>query len=159
MMKYAAVSRRVALVLAAMMASPWLSAAELKPKTTDAFNKYVAVTEARMTAELKPDGQFLYPDQPAARSDEEMRDAYLRLRRGEILVTRQEARLDGKEVEVPDGMVHHWVGMVFIPGANLEQVLAVAKDYDHRAELYHPEIIAAHIISYFLPGLPIVGAE
>lgn len=124
------------------------SAAELRQKTTDAFNKYVAVTEARMAEELKPDGKFLYPDRPAPVPSEEMRDAYNRLKRGEILVERQETRLDGKDVEVPDGMVHHWVGLMFIPGANLEQTLAVVKDYDHRDVLYKPEVIASRTISH-----------
>src|SRR5215472_5722720 len=122
-------------------------AAELKQKTTDAFNKYVAVTEARMADEVKPGGAFLYPDHPAVNSSPEMLDAYNRLKRGEILVERQETKLDGKDVEVPDGMVHHWVGLMFIPGANLQQTLAVVQDYDHRAELYKPEVIAAHVIS------------
>jgi hypothetical protein len=122
------------------------SAAELKQKTTDAFNRYVAVTEQRMANELKSGSSFLYPDHPAPNGSGEMRDAYQRLKRGEILVVRQETTQDGKEVEVPDGMVHHWVGIVFIPGANLEQVVEVAKDYDHRAELYKPEVIAAHTI-------------
>lgn len=123
-------------------------AAELKQKTSDAFNRYVAVTEARMAEELKPGGKFLYPDHPAPNPSEEMRDAYDRLKRGEILIERQEAILDGKHVEVPDGMVHHWVGLAFIPGVNLEQTLAVVQDYDHRAELYKPEVIAAHTISH-----------
>ena len=124
------------------------SAADLKQKTTDAFDKYVAVTEARMASELKPGGKFLYADHPAPVPSEEMRDAYNRLKRGEILVERQETKLDGKDVEVPDGMVHHWVGLVFIPGATLAQTLAVVQDYDHRAELYKPEVIAAHVISH-----------
>ena len=122
-------------------------AADLKPKTTEAFNRYVAVTEARIAGETKPGGKFLYPDRPAPEPSEQMRDAYARLRRGEILVERQETKLDGKEVEVPDGMVHHWVGLVFIPGANLAQTLAIVQDYDHRAELYKPEVIAAHTSS------------
>jgi hypothetical protein len=122
------------------------SAAELKQKTTDAFNKYVAVTEARMADEVKPGGAFLYPDHPAANSSPEMRDAYNRLRRGEILIERRETRLDGKDVAVPDGMVHHWVGLVFIPGASLEQTLAVVRDYDHRAELYKPEVTASRTL-------------
>ena len=123
-------------------------AADLKQKTTDAFNRYVAVTEERMTGELKADGKFLYPDHPASEPSEEMRDAYARLKRGEILVERQETKLNGKDVDVPDGMVHHWVGLMFIPGANLAQTLAVVQDYDHRAELYKPEVIAAHVISH-----------
>jgi len=148
LMKPTVVTRPLAVVFFLVVLGSAALAADLKQKTTDAFNRYVAVTEARMSAELKPDGMFLYPDRPAARPGEEMRDAYNRLRHGEILVVRQETQLDGKDVEVPDGMVHHWVGMIFIPGANLAQVLAVAKDYDHRAELYKPEIIAAHIIAH-----------
>jgi hypothetical protein len=124
------------------------SAAELKQKTTDAFNRYVAVTEERMAGEIQPGGRFLYPDHPGPKASEEMRDAYARLKRGVILVERQETKLDGKDVEVPDGMVHHWVGLMFIPGANLAQTLAVVQDYDHRAELYKPEVIAAHVISH-----------
>jgi hypothetical protein len=124
------------------------SAADLKQKTTDAFNKYVAVTEERMAGEVKPGGTFLYPDHPTSNPSEEMRDAYNRLKRGEILVERQETKLDGKDVEVPDGMVHHWVGLVFIPGATLADTLAVVQDYDHRAELYQPEVVAAHVISH-----------
>lgn len=121
-------------------------AADLKPKTSEAFNRYVAVTEARIAGETRPGGKFLYPDHPAPEPSEEMRNAYARLRRGEILVGRQETKLDGKEVDVPDGMVHHWVGLVFIPGANLAQTLAIVQDYDHRAELYKPEVTAAHTI-------------
>lgn len=124
------------------------TAADLKQKTTDAFDKYVAVTEARMAGELKPGEKFLYPDHLAPLPSEEMRDAYNRLKGGEILVERQETKLDGKDVGVPDGMVHHWVGLVFIPGANLAQTLAVVRDYDHRAELYKPEVTAAHVISH-----------
>jgi hypothetical protein len=121
-------------------------AADLKPKTTEAFDKYVAATEERMAAELRRGGGFLYPEGPASARSPEMRDAFDRLKRGEILIVRQETRLDGKEVEIPDGLVHHWLGIVFIPGVNLAQVLSVAKDYDHRAELYKPDVIAAHMI-------------
>jgi hypothetical protein len=124
------------------------SAADLKQKTTDAFNKYVAVTEERMAGELKPGGKFLYPDNPAPNPSDEMRDGYNRLKQGEILVERQETKLNGKDVDVPDGMVHHWVGLIFIPGATLADTLAVVQDYDHRAELYKPEVIAAHVISH-----------
>ena len=40
-------------------------------------------------------------------------------------------------------MVHHWVGLVFIPGTTLAKVIPTIQDYGHRAELYKPDVIAA----------------
>jgi hypothetical protein len=121
------------------------SGAELKPKTAAAFDKYVAATEQRFSGELKPGGPFLYVDALPAQE----RDAdYARLKNGEILVEKLTTRAPGVDKEVPDGMVHHWVALVFVPGVKLDYVLGVVKDYDHRAELYKPEVIASRLISH-----------
>ena len=119
--------------------------AELKEKTTTAFDKYVAATEARIQQEIKPGGAFLYID---ALSPDEMKSSYDKLKNGEILVEKRETKAPGVSSDVPDGMVHHWVGLAFIPGASLAQVTAIAKDYDRRAELYKPEISASRLISH-----------
>jgi len=117
-------------------------AAELKQPTVSAFDKYVAATERRMSAEVQPGGNFLYMDRLPA---PDMAGAYQRLKSGEILV--ETMRTPGFEKDVPNGMIHHWVGVIFIPGATLAKTLPVVKDYDHRAQLYAPEVIAAHIVS------------
>ena len=115
-------------------------AAELKQKTTTAFDRYVAATEARFTNELRPGGAFLFVD---GLKDNEKRKAYEQLKQGEILVEKLETRAQGVSSDVPDGMVHHWVGLVFIPGVTLAQTLPLVKDYDRRAELYKPDVIAS----------------
>lgn len=120
-------------------------AAQLKPQTVEAFNRYVTATEARFTKELRPDGTFLYVDSFSA---DARKNAYDRLKSGEILVERLETRQPGVSADVPDGMLHHWVGLVFIPGATLATTLPVVQDYDHRAELYKPDVIAARILSH-----------
>lgn len=120
-------------------------AAELKPKTTAAFDKYVAATEARINGELHPGGTFLYID---ANPDDVKKSSYDELKNGQILVERLETKADGVSADVPDGMVHHWVGLAFIPGATLAQVLPIVQDYDHRSELYKPDVIASHLISH-----------
>ncbi len=118
-------------------------AVNLKKETNAAFDKYVAATEARLAGELKPGGPFLYIDaQPA----DTRKASYEQLKKGEILVEQRGA--PGASAEVPEGMVHHWVGLAFIPGVTLAQVLPVLQDYDHRAELYKPDVIAAHQISH-----------
>lgn len=46
----------------------------------------------------------------------------------------------GAIVKVPGGLVHHWHGVVAIPGVTLQDVLAVAKDYDRYAAIHTPVI-------------------
>ncbi len=121
------------------------SGAELKPKTTAAFDKYVAATEQRFSSELKPGGPFLYVDALPA---EERNGDYTRLKSGEILIDKLTTRAPGVDKDVPDGMVHHWVALVFVPGVKLDHLLQVVKDYDRRAELYKPEVIASRLISH-----------
>jgi hypothetical protein len=122
-----------------------VSGAELKPKTVAAFDKYVAATQERFAGELKPGGPFLYVDSFSA---EERDSSYARLKNGEILIDKLTTRAPGVDKDVPDGMVHHWVALVFVPGAKLEHVLKIVKDYDHRAELYKPEVITSRLISH-----------
>jgi len=120
-------------------------AAELKQKTTTAFDRYVAATEARFVTELRPDGTFLYIDgmNPDAR-----RQAYDQLRQGEILVEKLETKASGVSSDIPDGMLHHWVGLIFIPDATLARTLPIVKDYDRRADLYKPDVSASRTIAH-----------
>lgn len=121
------------------------AAAELKPKTTAAFDRYVAATEARFANELRPGGAFLYID---ALSADQKNAAYSQLKQGEILVEKLETKAPGVSSDIPDGMVHHWVGLIFIPGVTLAQTLPLVKDYDRRAELYKPDVIASRTTSH-----------
>lgn len=136
--------RLAALILLAAC-SPTASAAELKQKTTTAFDRYVAATEARFANELRPDGPFLYID---AMNSDAKRQAYDQLKNGEILVQKLETKAPGVSSDVPDGMVHHWVGLIFIPGATLAKTLPIVKDYDRRAELYKPDVTASRTLAH-----------
>jgi hypothetical protein len=118
-------------------------AAELKQKTTTAFDRYVTATEARFANELRPGGPFLYVD---GLKPDEKRKAYEQLKQGEILVEKLETRAPGVSADIPDGMVHHWVGLIFIPGATLSNTLPLVKDYDRRAELYKPDVSASRTL-------------
>jgi hypothetical protein len=118
-------------------------AAELKEKTVAAFDKYVAATEARINNELRPAGPFLYVD---SLPDYARKSAYEQLKNGEILIQHLETTGPGISADPPDGMIHHWVGLTFISSVRLAQVLPVVQDYDHRAELYKPEVTASHLI-------------
>ena len=118
-------------------------ATELKQKTAVAFDRYVAATEARFAHELRPGGIFLYID---GLGTDQRSAAYTQLKQGEILVEKLETR--GASSDIPDGIVHHWVGIIFIPGVTLAQTLPVVKDYDRRADLYKPDVIASRTTSH-----------
>ena len=47
----------------------------------------------------------------------------------------------------PDGLIHHWMGAVFIPGATVAQVLALAQDYNHHQDYYKPEVVRSRLVS------------
>ena len=139
--------RRLATPVVLLLAVP-LSAhttpAELKPHTLEAFLRYAAATESRFLAEASSSDSFVYVDAlPAG----ERQGALDFLRRGEVFMSRLRTRgADGKEIKAKDGIIHHWLGAVFIPGVGLEQTLALVQDYDRHAEIYTPEVDQAHII-------------
>jgi hypothetical protein len=132
---------RLTIATALVMAAA-TQAAELKPATVAAFDGYVAAAEARMEAELRS-GKFLrIADWPEGR-----REAGLaRLRSGEVVVERMAAPGSGKADKVPDGLIHHWLGTVFIPGVTLEQTLAAVQDYDNHHSAYAPEVVASRLL-------------
>src|SRR5262245_7353085 len=96
--------------------------ADLQPATAAAFDRYVKQTEARIEEELRGRQPFLWLD---GLSEAQRRDADTRLRRGEIVVSRRETRDGDSSIKGPDGLCHHWVGPVLIPGATLENVTAL----------------------------------
>jgi len=121
-----------------LMASciPLALAEPLKPQTVAAFDQYVRLSEERMTNELSS-GQFLRIDGLAPQE----RNADLaRLKNGEVIVERLETLDQGRPIQVPDGLIHHWIGTVFIPGATLPQTLAFLQDYDNHYKFYAPDV-------------------
>ncbi|MBI4461389.1 MAG: hypothetical protein HY653_00640, partial [Acidobacteria bacterium] len=120
------------------------TAAELKQKTLEAYEHYVRVTEARIDAELRHGNPFLWVDTlPSDRREA----AYAQLQQGKSVIEPLETREAGKEIKIPDGMVHHWVGTVFIPGATLAETLALVQDYDNHEKVYQPDVLESKLLA------------
>ena len=120
------------------------AAAELKPETVRAFDHYVELTEERMRTEVEGRSPFLWLD----RLDAAGRDEVLaRLRSGEVFIERLRTRDGGEEVDIPSGMVHHWIGTVLIPGVTLDETIALVQDYDRYPDVYAPDVRASAIRS------------
>ena len=118
--------------------------AELKQETTEAFNQYVRVTEDRMAEELRDARTFLWVDGfPEPQRDK----LYTQLRRGEIVIERLETLEREKRIRVPNGLIHHWVAVSFVPGVTLKQVLTLLQDYDHHEAIYKPDVLRSRLLN------------
>src|SRR5262245_62978331 len=89
-------------------------------------------------------GHLLYFDRFSADRRAEIE---AQLRRGEFYLE-QLRTLDGeKKIPVPGGLIHHWVGAAFVPGATLAQTKAVLEDYEHQKTTYYPDVRQSRLIS------------
>ncbi|PYT56853.1 MAG: hypothetical protein DMG35_21350, partial [Acidobacteria bacterium] len=101
--------------------------AKLKSQTREAFDRYVKLTEARNEEELKRGTNLLWID---GLPPEQRAEAYAALKRGEVKMQKLELLEKGKPISCPGGIIHHWTGVVFLPGATLDDVLGMLEDYD-----------------------------
>jgi hypothetical protein len=102
-----------------------------------AYDDYVAKAEDQILREERSVESFLI-------GTTEVRDRReLALRRGKVVV--DDRRM--ATAEIPGGLIHHWVGTVFIQGAIVADVMAVVQDYDHLAKYYAPEVVSSRLIS------------
>jgi hypothetical protein len=114
----------------------------------EVFNRYVAAAEAQIDEQLSRGQPYLWVEGlPPARRDA----AEAQLQAGQVVIQRLDAtgKSDpGKPISAPDGMIHHWIGTVFIPGATLAQTLSLEEDYDHQQEYFHPDVMRSRILRH-----------
>ncbi len=120
-------------------------AAELKQKTVEAFDRYVRDTEARMDGELRPSSPFLWVDSFLQPCRQRLYDL---LRRGQLEIRQVKTEEQGKPIEVPDGLIHHWTSVMFVPGVSLERALALLQDYDNHWRTYKPDVRRSKLLEH-----------
>jgi transposase len=87
----------------------------MKSATVAAFDRYIRVTEARMDDDLRED-HFLFIDRLP---DNRRREIDAQLREGKVNIQQLHTLEEGRAIPFPGGMIHHWVGVIFIPNAIL----------------------------------------
>ena len=127
-----------AVLVTAVALTATVGAAELRDATVKAFDLYVAAAEARSGT------PFLWLDTRPAAERERM---LANLRNGELVIERLHVRPSGRSVDVPDGMIHHWLGTVFVPNATAEEAVTLLQDYDRHAAIYGPAVARSHLVS------------
>jgi hypothetical protein len=134
-------------LLLALLAGPCLAAraappadpasVKLKEETAAAFQRYLRLTNERNAEELKRGSNLLWID---SLPDSQRAAAYAELKRGDVKMEKLETREHGEPIRCPGGMIHHWVGLIFIPGAKLDEVLGILEDYDRHSAYYAPDV-------------------
>ncbi len=89
-----------------------------------------------MQARLDAERAFLWTDESTNRRQ--------RLKAGEVVV----APVVGHGTkDVPNGLIHHWIGAVFIPNATVRRLLAVVHDYDAYKDFYKPVVTDSKMLA------------
>jgi hypothetical protein len=126
----------VTAALAAAIAAPAAQALDLQAGTLAAWQDYVKKADLRMQDRVEGRAPFLWMEESPERA--------ARVQRGEIVI----APVVGHGMEgVPNGLVHHWIGAVFIPGATIEGLLAVVHDYDNYERVYRPAVTSSQTLA------------
>jgi hypothetical protein len=109
-----------------------------------AWENYLGLTEDRIKRELESEDGFLVMDFWSSSDASRAREAILS---GDVFVLKMETRnVEGKQVNVPEGMIHHWYGSVFVPQADLEDVLKWEQDYSQHSA-YFQEVEESRLLS------------
>lgn len=124
--------------------APAAPAVELKPETVAAFDRYIAATEARMSQDTASDHFLVIDRLPEA----QRKEAYDQLQHGQPYIEELQTEADGRPIHIPSGLIHHWVGVIFIPKGTLPDVNAVLQDIQNEPSIYKPEIRKARLIGH-----------
>jgi hypothetical protein len=49
---------------------------------------------------------------------------------------------------VPDGLIHHWIGSIFVPNVKLQTAVDVLQDFDQHSYLFRPNIARSRILEH-----------
>jgi hypothetical protein len=113
-----------------------LHAAELQPETLAAWNAHLKAADSQMEERAAGGHPFLWVEESTDRTD--------RVRRGEVLV----APVVGHGAKgVPHGLIHDWIGAIFVPGATIDSLRAVVRNYDDYQHVYRPVVTSSRTLA------------
>ncbi|MGD8331143.1 MAG: hypothetical protein PVJ49_17065 [Acidobacteriota bacterium] len=127
----------------ALFSAPVYETADLKPQTLEAFLRYARLTEAEFLAQVNSD-QFLRLEIPG--QIEKIDEARETVADGGVYITKLETLDEGEKIDVKNGIVHDWYGVVFVEGVTLDDVLTMVKNYDKHDQVF-PDVEESGILS------------
>jgi hypothetical protein len=121
------------------------AAAILQLRTLQSWDLYVQQTEKRIASELPNESTFLRMDRMKPADAAKVQSV---LKAGNVYSERMKT-LDarGREIDVNDGMIHHWYGTIFIPGIKVDPLIRWIQDYDQQYK-YFKEVEKSKLLSH-----------
>jgi hypothetical protein len=120
------------------------AASQLEPETIESFDHYIQSRESRIDQAVASENTFLWIDGLA---HPRRAQANERLKEGRVIVDRSETGDSADGIHIPGGLMHDWIGIIFIPNVSLIQTLALVQDYDHAAQNYAPGVERSTLLS------------
>jgi hypothetical protein len=111
-------------------------AASVSAGTLRAWDEAVHHAKAELARQACNPDRFLWVDRQLNRS-----------KMPEPGVTLSIYSAHGGGLAVPSGLIHHWIGTVFIPNVRLFDAVAVLQDYDSYAEIYQPGVVESKLLN------------
>jgi len=100
------------------------------------YDAYIAATEARIQREVLSTS-YLWAERSA--------DRWRRVRQGEVVV--EPSNPHGPS-EFGNGLLHDWIGAMFIPATTLAQVTSFLQDYADHKNYYLPEVVDSALVAH-----------
>ena len=113
-------------MLILLMSAALSRAVQPKQDTLQAWDNYIGQLKMAMAGRASGGSPFL--------GVYETPELMQRVQRGEVVVTDHDPR------KVPQGLIHHWIGAMFVPNATIDQVMKVLGSYDRFGDFYSPLI-------------------
>jgi hypothetical protein len=113
-----------------------LTGLSLQTETLSAWGEYIRSADLRMQERLDGRKPFLWID--------ESTDRRQRVESGEIVVA---PVISHGTQHVADGLIHHWIGGIFIPHATIEGLSAVTHAYNRYKEFYKPAVSESKLVA------------
>ena len=107
---------------------------KLEPHTIEEFNRYAQKVEQQLEPRWHGQQPFLTVDANASEREKVLR--------GDLFVR---PGTPDNPVSISNGLIHDWVGTVFIPNASISKVLGILQDFDRHSTIY-ANIIRSRLI-------------
>jgi hypothetical protein len=113
------------------------TAATLKPETVAAWDKFIQTVSEASHQRAQPGHIFLWTFEDPARA--------AKVLNGEMLAAPASAQ---NPTKVPGGLIHHWVGAMFVSGVQLDELIQITRDYDRYKEFYGPSVVESKTVPH-----------